>query len=80
MDSRCNAPEESRLSFSPDQISLRMASAGAPEEFAEKLLNAANLTSEQRETMSQRNRQVVSDRADWDKNSPRLMSFYEGLA
>lgn len=57
-----------------------LASAGDSDQFAEKILQAAALTSAQRELISLRNRQIVRDRADWDRNFPRLLMMYDHLS
>jgi glycosyltransferase involved in cell wall biosynthesis len=57
-----------------------LASAGSPEEVADRMLRVAKLTPQERKTISERNRCVVAERADWDKNFPRLLELYERLA
>lgn len=56
-----------------------LAGAGSPEEFAVQLLRAASLTPIQRQAISERNQSVVAERADWDRNFPRLLRLYETL-
>jgi L-malate glycosyltransferase len=56
-----------------------LASAGSSEEFAEKLLCAASVRPNELEAISERNRTIVAERADWDKNFPSLLRLYEGL-
>jgi L-malate glycosyltransferase len=56
-----------------------LASAGSAEEFADRLLRAARLSPEQRRSFSERNQRVVEERADWDRNFPRLLEMYERL-
>jgi len=56
-----------------------LASAVSAEEFADRLLRAARLVPEQRDLISRRNRRVVEERADWDRNFPRLLEMYEQL-
>lgn len=57
-----------------------LAPAGSPEGVADRLLQVANLTAQERKTISERNQRVVAERADWDKNFPRLLEMYERLA
>jgi len=57
-----------------------LAPAGYPEGVADRMLRVANLTPEERKTISERNQRVVAERADWDKNFPRLLEMYERLA
>lgn len=57
-----------------------LAPAGSPEEVADRMLQVANLTPQERKTTSERNQRVVAERADWDKNFPRLLEMYERLA
>jgi glycosyltransferase involved in cell wall biosynthesis len=45
-------------------------------DFADKLVRLASLTRAQRDAISTRNRQVVASRADWDRNSNRLLELY----
>jgi glycosyltransferase involved in cell wall biosynthesis len=56
-----------------------LAPANSAEEFANRLLCAARLTPEQRRLFSERNRRIVEERADWDRNFPRLLEMYERL-
>ncbi len=56
-----------------------LAPAGSPGAVADKMLQVANLTPPERKTMSERNQSVVAERADWDKNFPRLLEMYERL-
>jgi glycosyltransferase involved in cell wall biosynthesis len=56
-----------------------LAPARSPEEFADRLLRAARLSPEQRELFSERNQCIVEERADWDRNFPRLLEMYERL-
>ena len=56
-----------------------LASVGSSEEFAEKLLRAANLKTGDREAISGRNQRIVAERADWDSNFPGLLRLYETL-
>ena len=57
-----------------------LAPAGSPEGVADRMLQVANLTPQERKTISERNQRVVAERADWDKNFPRLLEMYERLA
>ena len=57
-----------------------LAVAGAPEEFADRMLQAAQLTSQRQQEISEQNQKLVADRADWDRNFPRLLTMYERLA
>jgi len=57
-----------------------LASADSAEEFADRLLRAARLVPEQRKLFSQRNQRIVEERADWDRNFPKLLKMYEQLA
>ena len=52
---------------------------GSSEEFSEKLLVAASVSQRDLATISERNQQIVAERADWDKNFPKLLDFYECL-
>ncbi|MFZ3277303.1 MAG: glycosyltransferase family 4 protein [Candidatus Sulfotelmatobacter sp.] len=54
-----------------------LAPAGSSEEFADRLRCAARLSPEQRKLFSERNQRIVEDRADWDRNFPRLLEMYE---
>jgi len=56
-----------------------LAPVGCSEQFAERILRAANLSGGEREAISLRNQQIVSQRADWDKNFPALIEMYERL-
>ncbi|HXM63767.1 MAG TPA: glycosyltransferase family 4 protein [Terriglobales bacterium] len=56
-----------------------LASVGSAEEFAEKLLRAADLESGDREAIAERNQNIVAERADWDRNFPGLLRLYENL-
>jgi len=57
-----------------------LASADSATEFADRLLRAARLVPEQRKLFSQRNQRIVEERADWDRNFPKLLKMYEQLA
>ena len=56
-----------------------LASVGSYEEFADKLLRAANLGPIERNAISERNQSIVAERADWDRNFPGLLRLYENL-
>jgi glycosyltransferase involved in cell wall biosynthesis len=56
-----------------------LAPAGSPEGVADRMLQVANLTPQELEAISERNQRVVTERADWDKNFPRLLEMYERL-
>ena len=56
-----------------------LAAAGSPDAVAAKMLQIARLTPQQRKEISERNRRVVAERADWDKNFPRLLEMYNHL-
>ncbi len=56
-----------------------LAAASSAEEFSDKLLRAARLTTRERRLFSQRNQRIVEERADWDRNFPKLIEMYERL-
>jgi L-malate glycosyltransferase len=56
-----------------------LAPAGSSEEFADRLLRATSLSPEQRKLFSERNPRIVEERADWDRNFPRLLEMYERI-
>jgi glycosyltransferase involved in cell wall biosynthesis len=56
-----------------------LAPAENIEQFAQKILCAARLSSAESKQISLRNQQVVRDRADWDRNFPALLMTYERL-
>jgi glycosyltransferase involved in cell wall biosynthesis len=56
-----------------------LAPVNSAEGFANQLLRAARLTPEQRRLFSERNRRIVKERADWDRNFPRLLEMYERI-
>jgi len=56
-----------------------VAPVGSPGMVAAKMLRVAKLTAQERKAISERNQQVVAERADWDKNFPRLLEVYERL-
>jgi L-malate glycosyltransferase len=57
-----------------------LASVGSRQDFAAKLGQAASLGTQQRKAIAARNRQIIAERADWDKNFPLLMKLYEVVA
>lgn len=50
------------------------------DDVAEKMLRTAALKPSQREAMGAQNRNLVAERADWERNFPRLLNLYETLA
>jgi glycosyltransferase involved in cell wall biosynthesis len=56
-----------------------LAPAGSSGAVADKMLQVAYLTPQERKTMSESNQRVVAERADWDKNFPGLLEMYERL-
>jgi len=56
-----------------------LASAGSADSFAAGLHKAASLTPVERAAISRRNQKIVAERADWDRNFPRLLDLYEVL-
>jgi len=54
-----------------------LARAGSPEEFASKFLCLAGLEENERKAIAARNQKIVAERADWDKNFPRLLTLYD---
>lgn len=56
-----------------------LALAGSAEEFADRLLRAARLKPEDRKLFSVRNRRIVEERGDWDRNFPKLLDMYQRL-
>jgi L-malate glycosyltransferase len=56
-----------------------LAPAGSAGEFADRLLRAVRLSPEQRKLFSERNQSIIEERADWDRNFPRLLEMYERL-
>ncbi|MFZ0958922.1 MAG: glycosyltransferase family 4 protein [Candidatus Sulfotelmatobacter sp.] len=56
-----------------------LAPAGSPEGFADRLLRAACLKPEDRKLFSERNQRIVEERADWDRNFPKLLEMYQQL-
>jgi glycosyltransferase involved in cell wall biosynthesis len=56
-----------------------LAQAGSAKSVAKKMGCAARLTLTERQKISDNNRRIVSERADWDKNFPRLFDAYDRL-
>jgi glycosyltransferase involved in cell wall biosynthesis len=56
-----------------------VASAGSSSDFARALLCAASLGSEQRKAISERNQEMIRERANWDANFPTLLDLYDRL-
>jgi L-malate glycosyltransferase len=52
---------------------------GSPKAVGDAMLRVAELTPQERMAISERNRRVVAQRADWDKNFPLLLQMYEKL-
>ena len=57
-----------------------LAARGSADDFADKMLRMAGLTPIERAAISARNRKIVAERADWDRNFPLLLDLYESLA
>lgn len=56
-----------------------LAPVGSAKDFAGRFLPAARLATAERQAFSERNRRIVSERADWDRNFPKLLEMYERL-
>lgn len=56
-----------------------LAESSSAEDFADRILRAARLSPEERHAISVRNQRIVSDRANWDRNFPRLLEMYQRL-
>jgi glycosyltransferase involved in cell wall biosynthesis len=56
-----------------------LAPAGSSEEFADRLLRAARLDPADRKVFSERNLRIVAERADWDRNFPKLLKMYDRM-
>jgi glycosyltransferase involved in cell wall biosynthesis len=56
-----------------------LATPGSADAVANKIQQAADLNSEERKEISERNQTVVAKRADWDKNFPSLFAMYDRL-
>ena len=56
-----------------------LAPAGSAAEFADRLLRGARLKPEDRKLFSERNQRIVEERADWDRNFPKLLEMYQRL-
>jgi glycosyltransferase involved in cell wall biosynthesis len=52
----------------------------SPRALTRKLLRVPSLTLEERTSISRSNQRVVAERADWDRNFPRLLEMYERIA
>jgi L-malate glycosyltransferase len=56
-----------------------LAAARSSEEFADRMLRAAHLGPEDRNLFAMRSQRMVEERADWDRNFPRLLEMYERI-
>jgi glycosyltransferase involved in cell wall biosynthesis len=56
-----------------------LGQSGSSEDFSEKIIHAATLSQRDRAAISQRNQKITAERADWDKNFPKLLGLYECL-
>lgn len=56
-----------------------LAQCGSADALAAKMLQVSQLTPAEREAIAKRNQCIVAERADWDKNFPRLLEMYERL-
>ncbi len=56
-----------------------LAKVGCSEEFATTLLRAASRSPQELAEISKRNQSLAAERADWDKNFPKLLHLYEFL-
>jgi glycosyltransferase involved in cell wall biosynthesis len=56
-----------------------LARSGSAEAVAEKMSLAAELTPQERKKISECNRRIVAERADWDRNFPCLLEMYNRL-
>lgn len=56
-----------------------LSAADSSEEFADKILRAARLSPEQRRRFGENSQRIVEQRADWDRNFPKLLKMYEHL-
>jgi glycosyltransferase involved in cell wall biosynthesis len=52
---------------------------GSSEDFSHRILLTANTSPRDLAAISKRNQEIVAERADWDKNFPKLLGFYECL-
>jgi glycosyltransferase involved in cell wall biosynthesis len=55
------------------------ANMRATDMLAATMLRVAQLVPAEREAIAERNQRIVVERADWDKNFPRLLEMYERL-
>lgn len=53
-----------------------LAAADSADDFADKILRAAGMTLEQRRRVSELSRNIVEQRADWERNFPQLLKMY----
>lgn len=56
-----------------------LAPANSADEFTDRMLRAASLGAEERSLFSDRNQRIVEDRADWDRNFPKLLDMYQRI-
>jgi L-malate glycosyltransferase len=56
-----------------------LARAGSSDEFSERMFVAASTRQHDLALISERNQHMIAERADWDKNFPKLLDFYECL-
>ena len=56
-----------------------LAADGSAEDFAGKMLQVARLKPSERQAMGEWSQKAVGERADWDRNFPRLLDLYESL-
>jgi L-malate glycosyltransferase len=56
-----------------------LTTPGSPQSVADKILEAAKTTPQERSAIGERNQRIVSQRADWDRNFPRLLEMYDRL-
>jgi glycosyltransferase involved in cell wall biosynthesis len=56
-----------------------LAARGSSQAFAQRILRVAALEHDERNLFSRRNRAVIAERADWDRNFPHLLNLYEAV-
>jgi L-malate glycosyltransferase len=56
-----------------------LAPADSAGEFADRLARAAQLKPDDRKLFSERSQRIVEERADWDRNFPKLLEMYQRL-
>lgn len=56
-----------------------LSAADSSDGFADNILRAARLSPEQRHRFAESSRKIVDQRADWDRNFPKLLKMYEQL-